>query len=463
MIMTAMKAGSLIVAKFGGSSVSDATQIMKVCSIIKMDPSRRIVVVSAPGKRHSNDTKVTDMLIACAEAKLSGKTGESELKAIVLRYADIQREAGVGDAVTRQIESDLLARLSSDTSHRGRFMDLMKAAGEDNSAKLVAEIFRKNGVDAHYVGPREAGLLMSNDFGNATVLPESYERLAALRSAPGITIFPGFFGVTLTGAVATFPRGGSDITGAILAAAVKADLYENFTDVDSVFAADPRIVPEAEAIELLTYREMRELSYAGFGVFHDEAIIPAVRAKIPICIKNTNRPEAPGTRIVPNRKYEGGTVVGVASSDGFCAVYVDKYMMNREVGFGRRLLQIMEEEGLSYEHAPSGIDNISVVFREKDFTKEKEETVLARIRTELGSDNIDLDRGLALVMIVGEGMHYTVGVAARATSALANAGVNLEMLNQGSSEISMMFGVKAMDRKKAVQSLYSAFFNASSK
>jgi aspartate kinase len=263
--------------------------------------------------------------------------------------------------------------------------------------------------------------------------------------------------------VATFPRGGSDITGAILAAAVKADLYENFTDVDSVFAADPRIVPEASPIALLTYREMRELAYAGFGVFHDEAIIPAVQAKIPICVKNTNRPEAPGTRIVPTRKYEGGAVVGVASADGFCAVYVDKYMMNREVGFGRRLLQIMEDEGISYEHAPSGIDNISVVFREKDFTKEKEERVLERIRNELVPDNIDLDRGLALVMIVGEGMHYTVGVAARATTAMANAGVNIEMQNQGSSEISMMFGIKAMDRKKAVQALYAAFFAPPSK
>jgi aspartate kinase len=454
---------TLKVAKFGGSSVSDAAQIMKVCSIIKMDSSRRIVVVSAPGKRRSDDTKVTDMLIACAEAKLGGGSGEAELTAIVERYADIQRTAGIGDAVIRQIEKDLRGRLASDTSHAGRFLDLMKAAGEDNSAKLVAEIFRKNGVDAAYVDPGKAGMLMSDDFGNATVLPESYEKLAALRNGKGLTIFPGFFGVTRSGAVATFPRGGSDITGAILAAAVKADLYENFTDVDSVFAADPRIVPEASPIELLTYREMRELAYAGFGVFHDEAIIPAVKARIPICIKNTNRPEAPGTRIVPNRKYEGGTVVGVASSDGFCAVYVDKYMMNREVGFGRRLLAIMEDEGLSYEHAPSGIDNISVVFREKDFTKEKEEVVLARIRSELGADNIDLDRGLALVMIVGEGMHYTVGVAARATTALANAGVNLEMLNQGSSEISMMFGVKAMDRKKAVQALYAAFFNPSPK
>ena len=461
--MTAKKADALKVAKFGGTSVADAAQIQRICNIITMDPDRRIVVVSAPGKRNASDTKVTDMLIACAEARLSGKSAEAEMKAVVQRFAEIQEAAGVDRSVIREIEKDLQIRLASDLSHRGRFLDLMKAAGEDNSAKLVAAIFRKNGVDAHYVNPCEAGLLMSEDYGNAIVLPESYGKLAALRSAPGVTVFPGFFGITKSGAVATFPRGGSDITGAILAAAVKADLYENFTDVDSVFAADPRIVPGAAPIALLTYREMRELAYAGFGVFHDEAIIPAVQAKIPICIKNTNRPEAPGTRIVPTRKYEGGAVVGVASADGFCAVYVDKYMMNREVGFGRRLLQIMEDEGISYEHAPSGIDNISVVFREKDFTQEKEERVLERIRNELSPDNIDLDRGLALVMIVGEGMHYTVGVAARATTAMASAGVNIEMQNQGSSEISMMFGIKAMDRKKAVQALYSAFFNSSSK
>jgi aspartate kinase len=456
--MAATADKGLKVAKFGGTSVADAAQIQKVCGIVRMDPARRIVVVSAPGKRRPDDTKVTDMLIACAEAKLAGKNAEAELKAIVNRYADIQRDAGVGTAIVAEIEADLRRRLASDTSHRGRFLDLLKAAGEDNSAKLVAEIFRKQGVDAHYVDPRAAGMLLSDDFGNAMVLDESYAKLASLRTAPGVTIFPGFFGYTKSGAVATFPRGGSDITGAILAAAVKADLYENFTDVDSVFAADPRIVPDAKPIELLTYREMRELAYAGFGVFHDEAILPAVKACIPICVRNTNRPEAPGTRVAPSRTYRGGDVVGVASSDGFCAIYVDKYLMNREIGFGRRLLQILENEGLSYEHAPSGIDNTSVILREKDFTKEREERVLARIRAELAPDNIDIDRGLALVMIVGEGMHYAVGVAARATTALAGAGVNIEMLNQGSSEISMMFGVKDLDRKKSVLALYRAFF-----
>jgi aspartate kinase len=456
--MTKQDSGRFVVSKFGGTSVADATQILKVCDIARMDPARRVIVVSAPGKRNSTDTKVTDMLIACAEARLSGRSADAEVKAIVERYADIQRAAGVGVGVIIEIERDLQARVNSDRSHKGRFMDLLKAAGEDNNAKLVAEIFRKNGIDAHYVDPRDAGMLLSDDFGNAMVLPESYEKLAVLKSAPGVTIFPGFFGYTKTGEVATFPRGGSDITGAILAAAVKADVYENFTDVDSVFAADPRIISGARAIDLLTYREMRELAYAGFGVFHDEAIVPAVRAGIPINIRNTNRPEAPGTQIVPSRPYHGGEVLGIASSDGFSALYVDKYLMNREVGFGRRLLQILEDEGLSYEHAPSGIDNTSVILREKDFTAEKETRICQRIKAELGSDNIDIDRGLALVMIVGEGMHYTVGVAARATTALANAGVNLEMLNQGPSEISMMFGVKAVDRKKAVQALYQAFF-----
>jgi aspartate kinase len=451
-------ASGVKVAKFGGSSVADAAQILKVCAIIRMDPERRIVVVSAPGKRRPDDTKVTDMLIALAECKLAGGDGEAELQSVVERYADIQRAAGVDRDVVREIEADLRRRLGADRAHRGRFLDLLKAAGEDLNARLIAAIFRTQGLDAHYVDPKTAGMVMSDEFGNAMVLPEAYERLKSLRDAPGVSVFPGFFGYTRAGEVATFPRGGSDITGAILAAAVKADVYENFTDVDSVFAADPRIIPNAKAIELLTYREMRELAYAGFGVFHDEAIVPAVHAGIPICVRNTNRPEAPGTRVVPSRPYEGGAVVGIASADGFCAVYVDKYLMNREVGFGRRLLQIMEDAGLSYEHAPSGIDNMSVILREKEFTPEKEALITARIRNELGADNIEVDRGLAVVMIVGEGMHYTVGVAARATGALARAGVNIEMLNQGSSEISMMFGVKAMDRKKAVAALYQAFF-----
>ncbi len=453
------KKSGLKVAKFGGTSLANAEQLLKVCNIVKADPTRRIIVLSAPGKRTKDDVKVTDMLIKCAEQKLAGKSVEKDLRAIVDRFAGIQKDAGVPGDIIQEIEKDLRQRLDSDKSNPARFMDLLKAAGEDNNAKLGAAVFKKHGLDAYYVSPKDAGLLLTDEHGNALVLDESYKNLnKALVGHKGVVVFPGFFGYTKDGEVVTFPRGGSDITGAVLAAAVKADSYENFTDVDSVFAADPRIVEGAQSISLLTYREMRELSYAGFGVFHDEAIVPAVHAKIPINVKNTNRPEAPGTMIVPDRTYTAGDVVGVASSEGFCAVYVDKYLMNREVGFGRRLLQIMEDEKLSYEHAPSGIDNMSVVLREKDFTPETEAKVVKRIYDEMKADNIDIDRGLALVMIVGEGMHYTVGMASRATSALSNAGVNIEMLNQGSSEISMMFGVKAVDRKKAVKALYDAFF-----
>ena len=236
------------------------------------------------------------------------------------------------------------------------------------------------------------------------------------------------------------------------------DLYENFTDVDSVFAIDPRIVPNGKPIPTLTYREMRELAYAGFGVFHDEAVVPAVQAKIPICIKNTNRPEAPGTLVVPQRKYQHGEVTGIASAAGFSTLYLSKYMMNREVGFGRLLLQILEQEHLSFEHVPSGIDNMSVIVRSAPLTRAKEEHILKRIRDELHPDDVSVEHGLALIMIVGEGLHYAIGMAARATGALAEARVNIEMLNQGSSEISMMFGVKTEDRGRALQSLYHAFF-----
>ncbi|WP_136079926.1 aspartate kinase [Pontiella desulfatans] len=445
------------VVKFGGSSVANAEQISKIIDIVTADADRRIVVVSAPGKRHGDDAKVTDLLIALATAVLNGENHESALKAVVDRYAQIQHELALPKSVVETIEADLRGRIGSRGSNDLQFMDTMKASGEDNNAKLIAEAFTKKGHPAKYINPGEAGMLLSDEFGNAEVLPESFEKLAALKGESDIVIFPGFFGSTKAGDVATFPRGGSDITGAILAAAVKAEVYENFTDVDSVYAMDPRIVPNAPAIDLMTYREMRELAYAGFGVFHDEAIIPAVKHEIPICIKNTNRPEAPGTLIVPERKYEQTEVAGISSADGFCAIYIDKYMMNREVGFGRRLLQILEDEEISYEHTPSGIDNMSIILRSEELGK-KEKTVVERITNELAPDAVSVEHGLALLMVVGEGMHYAVGQAAKATNALAEHGVNIEMINQGASEISMMFAVKEIDRKKAVLALGHAFF-----
>ncbi|MCX7920672.1 MAG: aspartate kinase [Clostridia bacterium] len=446
------------VSKFGGTSLASAEQIKKVCDIVLADPDRRIVVVSAPGKRYKDDIKVTDLLIACAEKYLSCGSAEDELNAVVERYRQIAQDFNLGNDIVTIIEEDLRGRLAGDTSNPGRFTDSLKASGEDNSAKLVATYLTSLGVEAHYVNPKEVGLLLSDEYGNAQVLPESYENLKALRSMSGIIIFPGFFGYTPSGILVTFPRGGSDITGSILTAAVKADLYENFTDVDSVFAANPNVVQNPQAIAELTYREMRELSYAGFSVLHEETLAPVYRAGIPVCIKNTNNPAAPGTLISTSRQYKTGLVAGIASDKGFCSIYVSKYLMNREVGFGRKLLQILEDEGLSYEHTPSGIDNISIILREAQFTSDMENRVVQRIKDELEVDDVAIERNLALIIIVGEGMSKSVGIAARATSALAKANVNLEMINQGSSEISMMFGVRADDADNSVRALYEEFF-----
>ena len=449
------------VCKFGGSSLADAARIAQVCDIVAADADRRIVVVSAPGKRESSDIKVTDLLLACAEARLTGGDVAGAVARVVERYAAIQRELGLDAAVMTRIAAQLEAVVGGPIDDRARYLDAVKAAGEDNNARLVAEALSSRGVPARYTDPREAGLLLSPEYGRARVLPESYENLARLADAEDRVVFPGFFGYTREGQVVTFSRGGSDITGSILAAAVHAELYENFTDVDAVLSADPTIVPDAAPIAELTYREMRELAYAGFGVLHDEAIVPAVQAMIPICIRNTQKPEAPGTLIVTRHAVDTTRVVGIASSAGFCSIYVSKYLMNREVGFGRKLMQILEEENLSYEHMPSGIDNISVVLEEAAFTSERAAHVLRRIRDELEANDVSVERGLALIMIVGEGMRFTVGLAATATRALADAGVNIEMMNQGSSEISMMFGVKAEYRERAVNSLYKAFFEES--
>lgn len=446
------------VAKFGGTSVASAAQIQKVYQIVVSDPERKVVVVSAPGKRSKEDTKVTDLLIHCAEQFLQHGEGNEAFQAVVARYREIAQELGLTEGIVDRISMDLLEILHADRTDANRYMDAIKASGEDNCAKLVAEYFVSQGHEAYYVNPKEAGLFVTDEPGNAQVLPESYENLKSLRDRSGILVFPGFFGYSLEGKIVTFSRGGSDITGSILAAGVQATLYENFTDVDSVFSANPNMVSQPKEIKTLTYREMRELSYAGFSVFHDEALIPAFRAGIPVCIKNTNNPDAPGTRIVLERTPENGPVSGIASDAGFCSVYVSKYLMNREIGFGRKLLHILEDHGLSYEHTPSGIDDISVIMRQKQIDEGAEAEIVNRIYSELAADNVVVQHDLAMIMIVGEGMRHNVGTTARAASALARAGVNIEMINQGSSEVSMMFGVKGVDEVKAVQALYKEFF-----
>ncbi len=448
------------VAKFGGTSLASAEQIRKVCAIVTSDDDRRVIVVSAPGKRFKEDIKVTDLLIMYADRYLAEGSAEDEKNAIFKRYEEIAEGLGLPTGITEQIMAELHEVLTNRrVDDPARFMDAVKAAGEDTCAKLVAQYLRSLGEDAEYVNPLDAGLYVTDEAGNAQVLPEAYEKLRLLRNRKGIVVFPGFFGYTADGVLVTFSRGGSDITGSILAAAVNAEVYENFTDVDSVYVVNPNLVANPKEIREITYREMRELSYSGFSVFHEEALLPAYQAGIPVCIKNTNNPTTPGTLIVSERKSTQTRVSGIASDRGFCSIYVSKYLMNREVGFGRKLLQILEDEGLSYEHTPSGIDNISVILRERDLSEEKKNRIVGRIQRELQVDDIAIQHNLALVMIVGEGMRQSVGTSARATTALAKAEVNLEMINQGCSEVSMMFGVKEEDADRAVLALYREFFS----
>ncbi len=446
------------VAKFGGTSLSSASQIKKVCSIVTSDPDRRIVVVSAPGKRTRDDVKVTDMLIACAKAGLEKGNAEVELQAVIARYAEIAAELGLAEKIVNTIADDLKARINSDKSNKDRYLDNLKAAGEDNSAKLVAAYLQSIGVNAQYVNPKDAGLLLSDEFGNAQVLPQSYENLKLLSDYPGITIFPGFFGYSPDGEVVTLPRGGSDITGSILAAAVNADLYENFTDVDNVYCANPNLIDSPKPIHEITYREMRELSYAGFSVFHEEALVPVFLKGVPVSIKNTNNPSAPGTTIVKERHNIAEPVVGIAGDTGFCFIYLSKYLMNREIGFGRKLLQILEEEHIPFEHMPSGIDNITIILKQNHLDEHKEKRIVERIKNELAVDDISVQKNLALVMIVGEGMRNTVGITARASGALSREKINLDMISQGPSEVSMIFGIKDHERNRAVKALYNEFF-----
>ncbi|NEU30798.1 aspartate kinase [bacterium LRH843] len=448
------------VAKFGGSSVASSEQIKKVAAIVKADEARKIVVVSAPGKRSKEDTKVTDLLIQLGETYLNKGEAEMELQAVISRYDDIASGLGLGKDIIAIIEADLRERLEFDRNLPESFMDLIKASGEDNNAKLIANYFQQIGLQATYLNPKDAGLLVSDEPGNAQVLPEAFDNLSTLRNTNEIIVFPGFFGYSNEGNLVTFPRGGSDITGSILAAGVNAELYENFTDVDFVFTANPNVVNNPVKIKKMTYREMRELSYAGFSVFHDEALIPAFKKQIPVCVKNTNNPSAAGTMIISEREYIQNPVIGIAADGGFSSIYVRKYLMNREIGFGRRLLQILEDEGISYEHIPSGIDDTSVILRQKQLTPEIEKRIVARIREELHVDDVYVEKDLAMVMIVGEGMHNVIGLSARATTALARANVNLEMINQGSSEVSLVFGIHQVDADRAVKELYDEFFSS---
>ena len=453
------------VVKFGGSSLADAKQIKKICNIVLSDPDRRIVVVSAPGKGENDPCKVTDMLIETASVALNSGIKEAcvYMERIATRFLSIAYELGIPE-VGEGIKADLYTLLDENILDNNRFTDMVKAAGEDNCAKLVVAYLNSLGYKAVYANPGDCGMILSDEYGNGRVLEKSFTLLREnLKKIDGIVIFPGFFGRTESGEIATFPRGGSDTTGAILAAAVNADVYENFTDVDYVYSVDPKLVKNPHPIKLVTYREMRELSYAGFNVYQEEALLPVYRAGIPVHIRSVDKPSCPGTRIVARR--EGGDVdkhiAGIAFDCGFTSIYISKYLMNREIGFGRHVLSIIEDEGISYEHTPTGIDDVTVILRDSLLTNGKLDRIIGRIKSELLPDDIDVVRNLSLIVVVGEGMKYGIGIAAAATSALAKAGINISMISQGSSEVSMIFAVECGYAEDGVRALYEVFFEDS--
>ena len=447
------------VVKFGGSSLASAGQLEKVFNIVQSDSERRFVVVSAPGKRNAEDTKVTDALIKYYREYVDGKDVTASQEWIINRYQAMVDELGFSANSMKKIAENIISLATLPIDDNEFLYDTFLSAGEDNNAKLIAEYFTFRGLPARYVHPKKAGIIVSSEPGNARILPSSYDKIEELQNAEEVLVIPGFFGVTVDNQICTFSRGGSDITGSIVAAGVKADLYENFTDVDGIFAAHPGIIKHPHSIKELTYREMRELAYAGFSVLHDEALLPAYRGRIPLVIKNTNNPSHPGTRIVLDHTDQTLPVVGIAADDGFVSINISKYLMNREVGFGRKVLQILEDLNIRFEHMPTGIDDLSIVLRNRELTPIKEAEILRQLKTKMEVDKAEIEHGLSIIMIVGENMKSHVGVTATASSALSDQNVNLAMISQGASEVSVMFVVKTEEKEKALQALYAAFFN----
>ncbi len=450
----------IIVCKFGGSSVATAEKLQKIEAILENNQSRRCVVVSAPGKAPDMHTKVTDLLITAAKKALEGQKVDAELGEIRRRYTGMYQKLGVEKATIDTILSDLDQRLSSDTSLKEKFRDMVVSAGEDLNAKLFAEYLKTKGTKARYVSPAEARFLVTAEFGDAQPLEESTPNVAALRQicSEEIVVFPGFFGVTTDGDIATFSRGGSDLTGSFLAEALDAAEYENWTDVDGIYSCNPTLVDSPVQIPALTYKEMRELSYIGFTVLHEEAVRPAMRKMIPIRLRNTDNTDNQGTLIVAQRLPSERDIVGIASRGGFCSFTLEKFLMNRELGFGRRLLSIFEEHELSYEHCPSGVDNISIILEQDQLTPESVNNIIRAIEDQLQPDSIRTEFNIALVSVVGEGLLHKLGVLGQAATALSREGVNIKMANQGSSEMSIIFGIDAADETQAVNALYDEFF-----
>jgi len=432
------------VVKFGGSSLASAEQFKKVGNIIRAEADRKYVVPSAPGKRNSKDTKVTDMLYSCYALAEAGKNFDKELAQIKARYdeiiAGLDLKAGLLDKEFETVKAQFQAKAGKDyAASRGEYLNGI----------IMAEYLGFQFLDA-------AEVIFFDENGEF-LSEETHKALKARMKEYDNVVLPGFYGAKLDGTVKTFSRGGSDITGSILARAVHANIYENWTDVSGVLLADPRIVENPVGINTITYKELRELAYMGFSVLHEDALFPVRISGIPINIRNTNRPEDEGTMIVESTcKQPEYTITGVAGKKGFVSVNIEKDKMNSEVGFGRKVLQAFEESGISFEHMPSGIDTLSVFVHQPEF-EGKEQVVLSTLHRLCQPDSIEIDADLALIAVVGRGMKSNRGVAARVLAALAHNNINVRMIDQGSSELNIIIGVKNSDFETAIKAIYDIF------
>ncbi len=434
---------SLKVLKFGGTSLADAEHFRQVAKIVKSDPSRRYVVASAPGKRTGSDSKITDLLYKCYALAANEEDITEVFEEIKERYTDIITELGLDIDLTEVFEKIKLSVLHSS----GR--DYVASRGEYLNAMILAKYLGFNFIDAKKV------IFFKEDgsFDSEKTNDILKDRLSTCEYA----VIPGFYGSMPNGTIKTFSRGGSDITGSIVARAASAALYENWTDVSGFLMADPRIIQNPRVIDTITYKELRELSYMGASVLHEDAIFPVRYSKIPINIRNTNKPEDKGTFIVPESDELSDCVItGVAGRTGFSSITIEKAMMNLELGLGRKVLQVIEENGVSFEHFPSGIDTMTVIVSTKSL-QEKRADVLAGICKNVNPENIFVEENLALIAVVGRGMVKAKGTAARVFNSLAKANVNIRMIDQGSSELNIIVGVDSNDYITALKAIYDEF------
>lgn len=431
------------VVKFGGSSLASAQQFVKVGNIIRSDESRKYVVPSAPGKRNSKDTKVTDMLYQCYALAEEEKDFSASLKKIQERYNSIINGLNLNLSLNEQFKT------IAENFKKKAGSDYAASRGEYLNGIVMAEYLGYEFIDA-------AEVIVFDEDGEFDA--EKTDKILSERlSKCERAVVPGFYGAKEDGTVKTFSRGGSDITGSIVAKAAHADMYENWTDVSGFLVADPRIIENPESIKVITYRELRELSYMGATVLHEDAVFPVRKEGIPINIRNTNAPEDEGTLIVESTcRQSAYTITGIAGKKGFVAVNIEKAMMNSEVGFGRKVLEAFEEQGISFEHVPSGIDTMTVFVHQEEF-EGKEQEVLAAIHRLAKPDSIEIESNLGLIAVVGRGMKSTRGTAGRIFSALAHANVNVKMIDQGSSELNVIIGVRNEDFESAVKAIYDIF------